>query len=188
MFHGYQNKQRQLVIWSSALIVALFLLPVGARAAIIVAKITTDTGDLVCDNPREDIGGEDVRGTALILGLELSYEVPSAGGNVINNPVGFRKNLDGCTPLLLQALVQNEQVEVVVRIFEETAREGLQERTRITLQNARIVGVAAAAEGSDTDPTITTAQEVVRVLALQLLVEDLITGTSTQIDFGEGRP
>jgi type VI secretion system Hcp family effector len=193
MFRSYPNKQRQLMMWCGGLILALFLVPVGARAATILASISANGAQLECENSLQSIGGEDVIGRALVLGLDINYEVPvdTGGvvrGRVVNNPVGMRKNLDACTPLLLQALVQQQQIQVILTIFDTSPEDGLtRAKTRITLDNARIVGVEAAGNASSADPQMTTTQELVRVLAQRVIVADLVAGTSFQFDFATAR-
>jgi hypothetical protein len=49
------------------------------------------------------------------------------------------------------------------------------------------VGVAAAGDASSTEPQMTTTQELVRVLAQRVIVEDLVAGTSFQYDFATAR-
>lgn len=194
MFFSCPNKQRQVMMWCGVLILVLFLVPVGARAATILAAISANGAKLECENSFPSIGGEDVIGNALILGLDLNYEVPidpTAGaiqGRVVNNPVGMRKNLDACTPLLLLALVQQQQMQVILTIFDTNLENGItQAKTRITLDNASIVGVEATGDASSTDPQMTTTQELVRVLAQRVTVEDLVAGTSFQYDFATAR-
>ena len=194
MFRSYLNKQRQIMMWCGVLILALVLVPVGARAATILASISANGVKLECENSLQSIGGEDVIGNALILGLDLSYEVPldpttgASRGRVANHPVGMRKNLDACTPLLFQALVQQQQMQVILTIFDINAENGsTQAKTRITLDNARIVGVAAAGDASSTESQMTTTQELVRVLAQRVIVDDLVAGTSFQYDFVTAR-
>lgn len=194
MFHGYLNKQRQIMMWCGVIILGLVLVPVGARAATILASISANGVKLACENSFQSIGGEDVIGNALVLGLDLNYEVPidpttgASQGRVVNNPVGMRKNLDACTPLLLQALVQQQQMQVILTIFDTNSENGsTQAKTRITLDNARIVGVEATGDASGTDPQMTTTQELVRVLAQRVIVDDLVAGTSFQYDFATAR-
>jgi type VI secretion system Hcp family effector len=193
MFRSYPNKQRQIMMWCGGLILALFLVPVSARAATILAAISANGAQLQCESPFQSIGGEEVNGRALVLGLDLSYDVPiddsgAARGRVVNNPIGMRKNLDACTPLLLQALVQQQQVQVILTIFDTSPDDGTtRAKTRITLDNARLVGVEAAGDTSSADPQMTTTQELVRVLAQRLTVEDLVAGTSFQYDFVTAR-
>ena len=188
MFGSCTNKRRQIVMWCSVLILVLFLVPVGARAATILAAISVDRTMLECENPLQSIAGEDVSGRALILGLDLNYAVPldetgAVRGGLVNNPIGMRKNLDACTPQLLQALVQNQIIQVVLTIFDDNPNLGLPlAKTRIILDNARIVGVEAAGETSNATPQMVTTQELVRVLAQQVTVEDLVAGTSFQFD------
>jgi type VI protein secretion system component Hcp len=100
----------------------------------------------------------------------------------------MRKSLDACTTLLLQALVQQQQMQVILTIFDTSPDDGAtRAKTRITLDNARIVGVEAAGDASSADPQMTTTQELARVLAQQVIVEDLIAGTSFQFDFATAR-
>lgn len=194
MFRIYLNKQRQIMMWCGVIILGLVLVPVGARAATILASISANGVKLACENSFQSIGGEDVIGNALVLGLDLNYEVPidpttgASQGRVVNNPVGMRKNLDACTPLLLQALVQQQQMQVILTIFDTNSENGsTQAKTRITLDNARIVGVEATGDASGTDPQMTTTQELVRVLAQRVIVDDLVAGTSFQYDFATAR-
>ena len=194
MFRSYLNKQRQIMMWWGVIILGLVLVPVGARAATILASISANGVKLACENSFQSIGGEDVIGNALVLGLDLNYEVPidpttgASRGRVVNNPVGMRKNLDSCTPLLLQALVQQQQMQVILTIFDTNPENGItQAKTRITLDNAGIVGVEAAGDTSSAEPQMTTTQELVRVLAQRVTVEDLVAGTSFQYDFATAR-
>jgi type VI secretion system Hcp family effector len=194
MFYSCPSKQQQIIMWWGVLILVLVLVPVGARAATLLAAISANGVKLECENLFQSIGGEDVIGNALILGLDLNYEVPidpttgASRGRVVNNPVGMRKNLDACTPLLFQALVQQQQMQVILTIFDANPQNGItQAKTRITLDNASIVGVEATGTASSTDPQMTTTQELVRVLAQRVIVDDLVAGTSFQYDFVAGR-
>jgi type VI secretion system secreted protein Hcp len=194
MFFSYPNKQRQLMMWCGGLALALCLVPVGARAATILAAISTNGTKLQCESPFQSLGGEEVIGSALVLGLDLHYEVPvdpatgTTRGRVVNTPVCMRKNLDACTPLLFQALVQQQPMQVILTMFDASPEDGLtRAKTRITLDNARIVGMEAAGDASSADPQMTTTQELVRVLAQQVIVEDLVAGTSFQYDFVTAR-
>jgi hypothetical protein len=63
----------------------------------------------------------------------------------------------------------------------------VQAKTRITLDNARMVGVEATGDTSSTDPQMTTTQELVRVMAQRVTVDDLVAGTSFQYDFVTAR-
>jgi hypothetical protein len=47
--------------------------------------------------------------------------------------------------------------------------------------------MAAAGAASSADPQMTTTHELVRVLAQQVIVEDLVAGTSFQYDFVTAR-
>jgi hypothetical protein len=50
-----------------------------------------------------------------------------------------------------------------------------------------MVGVEATGDTSSTDPQMTTTQELVRVLAQRVTVDDLVAGTSFQYDFVTAR-
>jgi hypothetical protein len=90
--------------------------------------------------------------------------------------------------LLFQALVQQQPMQVILTMFDASPEDGLtRAKTRITLDNARIVGMEAAGDASSADPQMTTTQELVRVLAQQVIVEDLVAGTSFQYDFVTAR-
>lgn len=193
MFRGCQNKQRQVMRWCGVLVFVLFLVPAGARAATILAAMNIDGNALGCENPFGSIGGEDVAGRALVLGLDLGYnvQVDTSGrtsGRLVNNPIGIRKNLDACTPLLFQALVQRQRLQVVLTIFDVNAVDGsTQARTRITLDQASVVAVQTVGDASSEQPQMASTQELVQILAQQVAVEDLVTGASFQFDFATNR-
>ncbi len=187
MFFDYSNKQRRMIMWCGALLLALTLVPAGAQAATILAAISVNGEKLQCESPFTSIAGEDVVGQALVLGLDLNYEVPvedgRATGRVAASLIGIRKDLDACTPLILQVLVQQRVVQVTLTIFDKNPSDGSDRaKTRITLDNARIAGVQAKGTPSDSASSMTTTQELVKVAPERVTVDDLVAGTSFQFD------
>jgi hypothetical protein len=118
-------------------------------------------------------------------GLRAASPWTELRGQIWLGRTSFREHMQSF--IAGQALMQQQQMQVILTIFDTNPENGItQAKTRITLDNARIVGVAAAGDASSTEPQMTT-QELVRVLAQRVIVEDLVAGTSFQYDFATAR-
>lgn len=178
--------QGKLMKYSVLMVMVLCFIPISTRAATILAAIQVEGVQLTCESPLEAIAGEEVAGRALILGLDFNYEVQvddsgRLAGRVVNNPIKLRKNLDACTPLLLQALVRLQPTQVIITIYDTDSIDGSDRaKTRLTLNNARIIGVNAIGDMPTEQASMVSIQELIQVLAQQVIVEDLVAGTSFQ--------
>ena len=188
MFNCFLHKNTQTRLCCVG--IALFLLgPVGASAATILAAFSVNGTKLKCENPYQTIGGIDARGMALVLGLNFGYGRLRGNGRHLQtgaaiNPIDISKKLDACTPLFLGAMVQKQQVLAILTIFDANPDDGMiRPKTRITLDNAHIVGVNVVGKTTFTVPQSSTTQELIQIMPQQVTVEDLVAGTSFQFDY-----
>ena len=86
------------------------------------------------------------RGSIAILDLQQEINVPTdpstgmATGRRVHKPLKVKKYIDKSSPMLLQALVTNENLRTVeLKYYRRTADDNLQQYYTIELENARVI-------------------------------------------------
>lgn len=109
----------------------------------IFAKFTANGDDIIGSNSRTEMGDVDLSDYTELIWASFSASGPTTAGvrsvGVVYDPFTIVKSIDKATPLLLQALAENQTVEVEILVFGSAPGTGVDQlELKYTLLGARI--------------------------------------------------
>lgn len=139
---------RSLYTRIPVLLLALCLPSISQAAFNAYMTLTCNGSDIPGESSVQSAGGVDVSNDIEVFafGLNVSADFDSATGQISGRrsykPVRILKRVDKATPLILQALAENQNCEAAIRFFRLNPISGQTEHYyTITLQQARIVSM-----------------------------------------------
>lgn len=167
----------------------LLALPSVSHAALNAYLVLTCNGAQIDgESTMDSIGGDDVSNLIEVysFGFNVSNSVDSGGtrtGSTRYRPIRILKRVDKASPLLFQALVDNQNCEALIRFYGNDRDTGATIRTyEVLLENARIVGIMPLSPNTfDADLSITPFVESVSIV-FQTITVTSITGSTQASD------
>ncbi len=167
----------------------LLALPSVSHSAMNAYMVLTCNGTQIeGETTMNSIGGDDVSNLIEVysFGFNVSNSVDSGGtrtGGTRYRPIRILKRVDKASPLLFQALVENQSCEATISFYGNNRDSGVTERIyEVMLENARIVGLMPVSPSTfDADLSNMPFNESVSIV-FQAITVTSITGSTQASD------
>lgn len=166
--------------------ILLMIFAVSAQAALnAYAELTANGMALDGDTTMATIGGVDVSSDHIEI-YEIDQSVLSVGkGKAESGPILLQKRIDNTSPMLLQALAEDQIIEGHIKIFDNDPDSGeTRHRFTVSIGDGRIVGLdTRLPDAFDANESNRPPIEYVRIEVQSYTLTDEINSSSWTINF-----